>query len=133
MEKIAEIEGAVKRVAFLQALLAQALFSKFPNSLDGPHIFMFPRTGKVTVHNAVWSFKKHGAGFEFKNGETHEIVDIHKYITNYEIFDPWRVALYLESVGIDHHYRHVERELMRLSEEGMLELVEGLHDYFRIK
>ena len=59
-----------------------------------------PSTGNITVTSGEWTFRRHGLGVCFTHHPSNQCVDIHDKFDEPELFDAWRLELFLESQGI---------------------------------
>ena len=105
------------RFSELQTLLVAELRRAFPGFKDLEFLTDAPKTGCLDTARGLWLFRKHGAGFSFVNAQG-VWVDVHRDFGSPELFDAWRIELYLASVGEDEY--DPESELAKLVEGGKL-------------
>jgi hypothetical protein len=83
----------------LQGQLIQALLSAFPGFSDLDHLTDFPQsTGTLEAIDTKWEFRKHGIGFTFNDSKKKTVVNAHKWLSNPEFFDAYRISSYLASI-----------------------------------
>ncbi|WP_271188250.1 DUF6896 domain-containing protein [Maricaulis virginensis] len=71
-----------------------------------------PLRGLLEVAGERWAFRRHGAGVEFKRQGDEVAVDIHDRFDDPDVFDIWRLELFLESKAIVVRGRALEQSLM---------------------
>lgn len=102
-----------------QKKLTKILLSEHPECTNYSLLFNLPKHGKIKVDNIYWNFKKHGAGVEFCSVENGAIVDVCEHIDQPNLFDEWRLSLYLESIHKEGF--KLKDELSGLCESGQIQ------------
>ncbi|WP_323762334.1 DUF6896 domain-containing protein [Maricaulis sp.] len=59
-----------------------------------------PPTGRIKVASGDWTFRRHGSGVCFTHEPSTRRVDVHDNFDKPELFDAWRLELFLESQGV---------------------------------
>lgn len=95
------LESYARELVFLQHALIRRLMLKFdwrPSSeLLG--LGELPRYGTVEEPTTIWGFSQHGLGIRFINIRNLACVDIEDCLHDSEVFTPWRLQIFIESVG----------------------------------
>lgn len=107
----------------LQKKLLAKLESEFGYRVDRL-LLKLPQKGQINVEEETWQFRKHGLGVSFTNVNSRIIVDVHQYINEPELFDTWRIATYLGSLG-----HRGERLLRGQVDESKLSLIDRIETY----
>lgn len=81
-----------------QRKLTKALLNEYPECTNYSLLFNLPKHGRIKVDDMYWNFKKHGAGVEFSSVDDGRLVDVCEHINQPNLFDEWRLSLYLESI-----------------------------------
>ena len=118
----------VHRYMELQTLLVSEFRKAYPGVKDFQHLLDAPETGCLETARGLWLFRKHGAGFSFVNAQG-VWVDVHRRFGDPELFDTWRLKLYLESTGNADY--DLEAELSMLVSEG--KLLQEPDKYYRLE
>jgi len=58
-----------------------------------------PWRGEIMVGGGIWRFRRHGAGVDFIRTSDNTRVDIQDKFASPDLFDLWRMELFLESRG----------------------------------
>lgn len=74
-----------------------------------------PSEGNFTVTSGKWTFRRHGLGVCFTHRLSNQCVDIHDKFDEPELFDAWRLELFLESRGILFRGKKLAEALNKLS------------------
>jgi hypothetical protein len=82
----------------LQEKLCQTLQKKFGEVKD-KFLTSIPKSGELCVEGLKWNFQKHGSGVLFTNNKTNVKVDIHEMFVASNLFDQWRLRIYIGSLG----------------------------------
>lgn len=85
----------------LQTELVRSFLNTNDSCHDIQYLTDFPKKGEIILNGEIWHFRIHGVGVSFKNKKTGVIVDPNSYITYIDIFNTWRLSIYLESIGIN--------------------------------
>ena len=84
-----------------QKKLSKTLLDEYPECTDYSLLFNLPKNGKINTDDMHWNFKKHGAGVEFSSIDDGRLIDICEHIDQPDLFDEWRLTIYLESINRD--------------------------------
>ena len=90
----------IRRVVKLQTLLITEFCRSYPGVKDSSSLRRAPGTGCLDTTEGYWLFRRHGAGVCFLNAQGVEI-DAHRAFGSSDLFDVWRIHLYLESASED--------------------------------
>lgn len=111
-----------------QVQILSSLNVKYPNS----SLYQLPRSFQIVSHGDVWKCRRHGAGIWFENNSNGIVIDAHKSIASYAVFDAWRLSTYLESkkigkISVKNNYfgiteREVKSGLQLLVEMNVVEI-----------
>ena len=88
----------IRRFVELQNLLITEFCRCYPQVKDSRTLHHAPRTGCLSTMEGLWLFRKHGAGICFLNAQGVEI-DSHRAFGSPDLFDAWRIRIYLESAS----------------------------------
>lgn len=102
-----------------QEKLIKVLLNEHPECTNYILLFNLPKYGKIKVDDSYWNFKKHGAGVEFSSVDDGVIVDVCEHIDQANLFDEWRLSLYLESIHKEAF--KLKDELSDLCESGQVQ------------
>jgi uncharacterized protein DUF6896 len=103
----AQLLSEATRYVELQTLLVTEFCRCYPEARSALH--KAPRTGCLSTTEGFWLFKKHGAGVSFVNA-LGVWVDPHVEFGSPDLFDAWRIHLYLESASGDDYPEPTELE-----------------------
>lgn len=132
MSTIPNLNKLIQQLICYQVALMSAFIALYPGLKDWQFLLDFPKSGEVEIDGHVWVFNKHGAGLLFRNVSTGEVVDVHKYIDNTEIFDSWRLEQFLDSVGVDPDEYDLADCLVNLKDQGVIKPSEIRGGYFEL-
>lgn len=106
----------IKKFVRYQNVLCGAFFLEYPGLKDFRCHLDFPRKGYLKVNNEDWSFRRHGLGilFERYNKVPNIKIDVTNFIDNPNIFDTWRLSIYLNSIGYYAYDSILENEIKRI-------------------
>ncbi|MEC4091932.1 MULTISPECIES: DUF6896 domain-containing protein [Pseudoalteromonas] len=88
----------IKAFISTQRKLTRALLNEYPECTNYSLLINLPKYGRIKVDDMYWNFKKHGAGVEFSCVDDGRLVDVCEHIDQPDLFDEWRLSLYLESI-----------------------------------
>jgi hypothetical protein len=91
----------LRRYVVLQAELVKAWLLGHPGALDPWASRRLPRHGELFVRGERWFFHRQGVGVDFQGEESRRVVDVHRGVGTPDIFDTWRLMLYLESLNVN--------------------------------
>ncbi|WP_224243123.1 DUF6896 domain-containing protein [Hyalangium gracile] len=122
----------LRQFVSLQAELVKAWLRFHPEGLDPWASRRLPRHGEIFVRGESWSFHRHGVGVDFQGQDSRRMVDVHRGVGTPELFDSWRLMLYLESLNVGFvrvgardfptdDERSVEQWLVELEKLGLVE------------
>ncbi len=111
---------AIRDFLHMQSALLAAFHHNFPNCKDMKLLLDFPRSGEVGCRGEIWSFHRHGVGLLFENQSSNCVIDVHRAIECTEIFDAWRLEIYLESIGKRLSREDLVQNLNQLVEERQI-------------
>ncbi|MBO6798148.1 hypothetical protein [Maricaulis sp.] len=74
-----------------------------------------PGTGEIMAGNERWRYRRHGLGVDFVRLSDGVDVDIHDEFARPELFDLWRLELFLESRGVLIRQPLLEGLVMKIS------------------
>lgn len=132
MSAIPNLNKLIQQFLCYQVALISAFITLYPDLKYRQFLLDFPKSGEVEIDGHVWVFNKHGSGLLFRNVSTGEVVDIHKYIDNTEIFDSWRLEQFLNSVGIDSDEYDLAGCLVSLKDQGVIKSSNIDNEYFEL-
>ena len=90
----------LRQFVSLQAELVRAWLHFHPEALDPWATRRLPRHGELFARGESWHFHRHGVGVDFQGQESRRMVDVHRAVGTPELFDTWRLMLYLESLNM---------------------------------
>jgi len=90
----------LRRFVVLQSELVKAWLLSHPDALDPWAARRLPRHGEIFVRGERWFFHRQGVGVDFQGEESRRVVDVHRALGTPEVFDTWRLMLYLESLNV---------------------------------
>lgn len=120
----------IKMFISTQEKLTKALLMKYPDCTNHSLLFNLPKRGEIEVDGRCWNFKKHGVGVEFSNVDDGTIVDVCERIDQPNLFDEWRLSLYLESTHKESS--ELKDDLSGLRESGQIQPSKEYPKLFRL-
>jgi hypothetical protein len=90
----------LRQFVSLQGELVKAWVRFHPEGLDPWASRRLPRHGEIFARGESWQFHRHGVGVDFQGQESRRMVDVHRGVGTPELFDTWRLMLYLESLNV---------------------------------
>lgn len=109
----------INRFVELQTMLLTEFCRRYPQAADCQWLIEAPGTGCLSTREGLWLFRKHGAGVSFVNAEG-VWIDPHRAVESPELFDAWRLQLYLESASEQEYPDRLDAELAELVNMGKL-------------
>lgn len=106
----------------LQKTLVSTFLESHPNVRDFEYLIDVPKSGLLEIDGECWSFSKHGTGLTFES-QNNVVINAHRHLNSPELFDSWRILLYLESmrkIDEDVYEEDIETSLVGLASEGKL-------------
>ncbi len=96
------IEEKIKELISFQITIQNEFLKKWPNISNWKLYLDVPKNGNISTSNGdFWHFRKHGVGIEFVN-QSGVIVDFTTHFKEYpDAIDAFRLALFLESSGVN--------------------------------
>ncbi|MVF14714.1 hypothetical protein FT643_21485 [Ketobacter sp. MCCC 1A13808] len=132
MGTIPNLNKLIHQLICYQVALISAFAALHPGLKDWQFLLDFPKTGEIEIGGQIWMFNKHGVGLLFRNVSTGEIIDVHKYVDNTEIFDSWRLEQFLDSIGVDYSEYDLADCLAKLKDQGVIKSSVISDGYFEL-
>jgi hypothetical protein len=146
MSKLQDGKTILRQFVEQQSQLIKALLTSFPNFSDLDCLTDFPQSiGILEVMDTQWEFRKHGIGFTFSDTKGKTVIDMHKWLSNPDFFDAWRISSYLASIrwkgeknspASERHQIYSEKGakewLKEMEREGVIERVASDKTHYKL-
>jgi hypothetical protein len=124
----------IKKFVGYQKVLWNEFFLHNPELKDFIRLLDFPRNGYLEIDNEVWRFHKHGSGisFEREGNDPKLIVDMARFVNQPEIFNGWRLSIYLNSINYYIDDSDLDNKLKKMELDKVIKKVPNIENYYTL-